>query len=595
MNAKLRAAFGLLVLSSALLSCTVKQDADVYTIEFYTDYDGIEYEPGKLNKNLATKIGEGYVVKGGANKTARLTSLVKDENGKAIDYENSRRTREGYAYTWDSWVGFYEETALDEETTDEPSSTAENLANTKVDLKEIKGNCAVFAHFSEKINTYNVTIENADYTSIYTASVEYGTKLSDALMKEYGSIEAAKTALTLDYPLPKYYYQTYAFAGYEYDGGTYTLDELFETDIEIKDDLKLTAFFAGPESKSYTVSFYKDSTKSEILSETESVIYGNKVTKVLDSYTSDHKVYTFKGWEGTYGEEIDELKGKPVDCEHILYDCTLSPVFEVSPEEFKITFLSNDETLIAEKSVSYGSFLKDVLLTEIDDSPLSSDEIFTGLWSIEKNDVDKSDVVDPSSAADKDLSLYPVIVPKSLDGNGEKGDQFTYEYSREWGGYLMDKFVPSSSRSSSEFVESDLLDLNAFPGVGAFELVGIKKFGDGTESYFSSLTKVSLPRSVKYVSSNAFRGNRSLETLEIPGLQKADSFAFSQLYSLSGFTLPSSLLSIGSRAFYGCSKLGQAGYKITVEMSEERFESEVEHPSEWKNIGTGEANVEFQS
>ena len=83
--------------------------------------------------------------------------------------------------------------------------------------------------------------------------------------------------------------------------------------------------------------------------------------------------------------------------------------------------------------------------------------------------------------------------------------------------------------------------------------------------------------------------------MELPGLQRADSFAFSQLYSLSGFIIPSSLASIGSRAFYGCTKLGQAGNKITVNMTEDYFENNVEHSSEWNKIGEGDAIVEYQS
>ena len=111
MNRKIRATLGLLVLSSSLVSCKTMADADVYTIEFYTDYDGIEYAPGRLDKAKASKIGEGYVIKGRANQTARLTSLVK-KDGKAIDYENSRQAMEGHTYTWDSWVGYYDEESL---------------------------------------------------------------------------------------------------------------------------------------------------------------------------------------------------------------------------------------------------------------------------------------------------------------------------------------------------------------------------------------------------------------------------------------------------------------------------------------------------
>ena len=592
MKRKIRAALGLLVLSSALVSCSNKPDADVYTIEFYTDYEGIEYASGKLDKGKAIKVGEGYVLKGKANQVARLTSLEKDEEGKAIAYEKSRQQKEGHTYTWDSWVGFYEEANLEKAETSEAVSVDDSIVGTEVVLNDIKGDCAVFAHFSDAISTYNLTIENADHTAIYSKSVDYGTKLGEALIAEYdGSKDKAKKALTLGYPFRKYYYQNYTFAGYKNGDDVYSVDELLDSDLEIKDDLKLTAYFNGPDTETYTVSFYrypKGSANNELLSETEDVAYGNGVTKTLDNYTSGSKNYTFKGWEGTYADEAeDEVKGKPVDSKHILYDCVLYPVFD---ENVTVTFRTNKDSLIDEKTVSCGSSLKDILPTEIDGASLESDEIFTGLWSKVKGDVNKEGVVDPSSKAEENLVLYPVAVPKSISTTGAKGDAFTYEYSSEWGGYLLTKFEPSSSRSDKELSKVDL-GLSSLPG--AFEFVGIQKLGNGTSSYLSSLTKAVFPDSVKFVASSAFLGNRYLETLELPGLQKVDSFAFSQLYFLSGFTLPKTLTSIGARAFFGCTELGESG-NIIVKMSEQDFEDNVEHSSEWKNIGEKDANVVFQ-
>ncbi len=595
MKQKIRAALGLLVLSSALVSCATMKDADVYTIGFYTDYEGIEYASGKLDKTKATKIGEGYVLKGRDNQVARLTSLVKGEDGKPVDYQNSRQKKEGHTFTWDSWVGFYDAAEPGVDAMGDGATAWENISGTEVDLTEIKGDCAVFAHFSDSVNTYNVTIENADSNPIYNESLEYGTKLGDALIDKFGSKEEAKKALALDYPLPKHYYQTYSFAGYKNGDETYDVDKLLDGGIEIKDDLKLTASFDGPDAKTYTVSFYKDSTKSEKLVDTEPVVYGNAVKKTLNNSTSDHKVYTFKGWEGTYGKDApEEVAGKKVDTEHILYDCTLSPIFDVSPESVIVTFKNNDDSLLGEISVSYGSSLSEIDFGDIEKKiadAISSDDVFTGFWSEAKDASDRDQMIDSAKKIEGSLILYPVIVKKATDVINAKGDSLTYEYSLDWDGYLLSKFSPSSARSDSELSEDDL-GLSSLPG--AFELAGIKKFSDGTEGYSSSLTKASFPNSVKYVASNAFRGNRALETLELPGLQKVDSFAFSQLFALSSFALPSSLVSIGSRAFYGCTKLGQTGNKITVEMTEADFENNVEHSSEWKKIGEGDANVEYQ-
>ncbi len=564
MNLKTRSALGLLALSSALASCAAGNKTELYTIEFYTDYEGIQYEAGKLNASSAKKVGEGYVAVNGTNKKARLTNF---KAGEVTDYENTRQTKqEGHTYTWDGWNGFYED-------------------GTSIDLDNITGNCMVFAHFSDALETYSVTIENANSEVIFElndreSKLSYGSLLGEALDREFGSREAAKEKLEVAYPLPKYYYQTYELAGYEDgEGNSYGIDQIF--DIVVTKDLKLTATFDRGDDLNYDVSFsyddsyYDDSIKAS-LPKTKTVAYGSSIKDSLPSYTHEHNVYAFEKWVGVYAEDAPkEIKGKPVDTEHILYECTLSPVFKSSPEMFTVSFYRANDSLIEAKPVSYGSFLKDSAPKEIEG--LSADEIFTGLWSKKKNDLDKNVVVDPFAEIVSDLILYPVIVAKSIDATGEEGDLITYEYSSENGGYLLTKFVPSPSRTQTTLHEADL-NLAALPGT--FKLVGIQSFRDGTDSYASSLTEAIFPDDVVYVAPNAFRGNRKLEALELPGLKKVDSFAFSQLYSLAAFKLPSTLESIGSRVFYGCNKL----VTIEVDMTEEDFEK-IEHSPEWNKIG----------
>lgn len=575
MNIRTRSAFGILALSSALASCSMGSKTELYTIEYYTDYDGIQYEAGKLDANSAQKVGEGYVAVNGTNKKARLTNF---KAGVVADYENTRQTKlEGHAYTWDGWSGFYGDGAA-------------------IDLNNITGNCAVFAHFENTLETYGVTIENANSEAIFewsdpSSKLDYGSNLGEALEAEFGSEEEAKEKLNVAYPLPKYYYQTYELVGYEDgDGNDYSIDEIF--DIVVKKDLKLTAKFEHGEDLEYAVTFeyddscYGDSEKAS-LPKNKTVSYGSSIKDVvLPSYTHEHNVYAFEKWEGEYGEGAPNgIKGKPVDAEHILYDCVLSPVFRSSPETFAISFRSNDDSPIEEKTVSYGTLLEDAAPNAIEG--LSESEAFTGLWSLNPNDLDKAKVVDPSTKIDHKMTLYPIIVSKSIDATGAKGDSFTYEYSLENGGYLLTKLIPSSTRENTALGETDL-DLDSLPG--AFKLVGIQKFGDGTDGYTSSLTEAVFPKSVQYVAPNAFKGNRQLEALDLPGLKKVDSFAFSQLYSLASFKLPSTLEFIGSRVFYGCSKLS----KIEVDLTEEEFEK-IEHSSEWNKIGESSLSPTYRA
>ena len=582
MNKKARSILGLLVLSGSLVSCSFDNETALYTIEFYTDYEGISsgepgeaYSAGDLNAskdaiNLEDHlVGRGYVAQDGTNRVARLTSL-KLEEGKAVEYEKTNQNKkEGYAYTWDSWQGFYQdENGLYDQ-------------NKPVDLKNITGDCKVFAHFSAEINTYNVSIRNADFSTIFEGKAEHGMSFGDLLKGEYGTIEKAEEALKdVAYPLPAYYYQSHEFSGNYKDSGDnlYSVDALLEQIIT--EDWTLTAVFKDPINKSYKVSFYSDEAKTK-LKEERTIGYGEAVPSdvVLDDETSEGMKRVFEGWKGKYGDEAPaEIRGRDVDPAHILYDCSLTPVFESSPVSYSVTFFNEDDTT-TELMAAHGSLFGDL------DAPkeiagLGSDQIFTGLWSKAKGDVSKSEVIASSTPITGDLALYPVIVQKAFpdEANG-KGDLFSYEYSLEWDGYLLTKFVPSSSRVDAKLEESDL-PLSSLPDT--FGLAGIESLSDGTSSYSSSLTEASFPSSVAYVASNAFRGNRSLQKLALPGLKKADPFAFSQLYSLPSFALPSSLESIGTKAFYMCSALNE----IKIEMSEEEAKAKVSFSLDWNRVSS---------
>ncbi len=574
MDKKTRAFLGLLTLSSSLISCSLKSETELYTIEFYTDYDGIAYESSKLDKSLGTLVGKGYVAVDGSNRVARLTSLEKDDEGKAIDYQNSRRAPiDGHTYTWDSWVGFYDD-------------------GNPVDLKNITGDCAVFAHFKDECDTFCITIQNVDSSEIFSGKAAYGSELGAFLKgacandEELGQLKDKLNGVA--YPLPHHYYQQYDFSGkYQYEDGDGNLqilavDDLLNSDYLIKDDLKITAYFAEPKTKKYKVTFYSDSTLSSKLDGEEDVTYGEKVIRTLDDRDdgAEGLHYYFAGWQGSYGNGDDvpsALRSKEVDTNHILYDCSLYPApYRSEPYSYKVTFVDQNGGSV-EKKADHGTPFGDVEAPDITGLDASS-KVFTGLWSTTKNDIAKANVIGFDDKVTSDMTVYPIIVDASFAQTNGKGDSCEYIYSTKWGGYLLSRFEPASTRLD-ERLEAD--DLQLPSSAGAFGLVGISRFGTEKSDYVSSLTQASFPASIVYVASNAFRGNRSLASLNLPGLTDIDPFAFSQLYSLSSFTLPSTIVSIGSRAFFGCSAL----IEINVDLTEENA-AKVAFSEDWNRISS---------
>ena len=573
MNKKARAALGLLLLSSALVSCSLNSETELYTIEFYTDYEGISsgkpgdnYLASELDKTKATLVGKGYVAVNGTNKKARLTSLQKDEEGNVIEFQTPRqKLDEAYSYSWDSWQGFYED-------------------GNAVNLSEITGNCAVFAHFSVEIKTFSVTIQNADSSPVFETKANYGDDLGTLLKSHYETddADAAKKALSeeLTYPYVASYYQEYHFSGKfkDGDGNEKTLDELFALD-PIKADLKLTAVYGDPINKSYTVSLYEDSSLSGTPTPL-TLTYDDPIPAAAspDGFDANFKHYTFDSWKGTYGtgEDVPEsLRGKPVDVSHIRYDCSLYPTFKETPFSYKVTFHNTGATEDPEIEATHGSLFGSLSAPTVTVS--DSNKVFTGHWSTSEDGTKTSDWVSTETPITEDLSLYPVIVSKTITAKGGKDDDFTFEFSSDQDGYLLTGFAVSSTRGASD-TELTSNDFPSSSSLSPFSFVGITKFGSDS----SPTTKATFPSSVSYVAGNAFRGCNKLQTLSLPGLVKAEAFAFSQLYALSSFIFPSTIKSVGSRAFYNCSNLSE----VKIDLTEEKA-AEVLFSDGWDDKGQG--------
>ena len=556
-----------------------------YEIKFYTDYEGISTEaPGgdylqaNLDVSRAVYVGSGFVPRNGSNRVARLSRLAKDGEGKAISYQETRQNKqEGCLYTFDGWQGFYDSNAFS------GGSAPENL---QVDLKNIQADCAVFAHFSVEKEKYSVTIQDADSSLIYQGLVEYGTRLGEALSLAFETEEAAKKKLEgVVYPLPSFYYEEHSFTGqYEDANGTrFDVDSLLASEIKKQETYK--PIYNAASYKDYTVSFFSDNSFSSPLSvngsDSMTVQYGSPISGDFSSLGD--ATHDFLKWEGIYGEDAPEsVKGRSVDPDHILYNCSVYPVLQDKKQSVAVNFYNADGTVNKTFEVEKGVLFADISApSNVDGVP--SGEIFSSVWA--KGSID-GEFAKEDDAITAPMDYYPVTAVSSVSVTGAKGDRFIYDFEVSKKGYVLSSFAPSASRSDKKLIESDL----GLSALSKFTLVGIKKLSSSGNAYRTALESASFPASVKYVSSKAFSYHSALSSISLPGLEEAEAFGFSEVYALSSIELPSSLKKAGSKLFYADSNLSS----IRLHMTEKEAKSR-DFASDWNSNGDALISVNYDS
>ncbi len=549
-------------LVGSVASCSLGGDP-YFKVDFYSDYENIHngaqgedytYEDG-LSTSKAVYIGSGYVSQKGSSKVARLSHLNKQSDGTVFDYHVTRQIKQkGYNYNFDGWQGFYEAS----------SGTGE-----KVDLQNITGNCAVFAHFAVEKEAYVVSIQNVDSSLIYQKELEYGTKLGDALAEEFGSLDAAKKKLSeVEYTLPSPYYLEHSFTGnyVDSDGGSLSVDDLLELEIEGKKTFK--ASFSDEMLSSYKVSFFTDSTLKDALSVDEvtftNITYGDSLTATLPDYEEDGYVYTFSGWNGTYDETAPDLiKGKSFDSKHVLWNCSVYPNYEKKIKQVNVSLLNGDGSVNSTTKVDYGTQFSE-LNAPSNIIGVPSGYSFSSYWSEEENDSDASNWISPSFEIKEDVTFYPVYAKTKIENvSGDKGDLFTFDFDLSKKGYVISSFSPSSSRSDTQLNSEDI-PVNELPT--GFTLIGVESLKDSSNSYRTALESIILPESIKYIGSRAFAYHTKVTSLSMPGVVEIDAFGLAGLFSLSSISLPSSLLKVGSKAFYEDSNLTEIKLDLTSDM-----------------------------
>ena len=102
----------------------------------------------------------------------------------------------------------------------------------------------------------------------------------------------------------------------------------------------------------------------------------------------------------------------------------------------------------------------------------------------------------------------------------------------------------------------------------------VDSIGSGAFDGCESLTSISIPDTLTYISSRAFAGCASLEKINLPSSHENIGYnAFSGCSSLKEITIPESCQYIGTGVFLGCEALNSITFESTKDWQARIYES----------------------
>ena len=375
MKTKLFSKLLLLVTSFTLISCSFSSSGsglkgnedDYYKIDFYSDYADMDYSDStSWDKTKAKYLGYGYILKDKDPSKQSVPSLTYlDETNKDYDYRKSSKVAKNY-FTYE-FNGFY--TAGDKS---KPISDA-----------IFTSSCDVFANFKQVYNKYLVKIFN-DKEVVYSENLTYANyfKIDDdtvSIHERYTNKELNSFRMTKD-SLP-YYYETAKFARFDIKrkngdafedhslgNATYYVDASYEIKA-LYNDLTYKKFDVNiPQKVTFggkdidTALFFTQEHETNGDNYVYKVTYNEAFEPKTKEMTIDGIKYVFTGFEDAiYADSThEEVKGEPVDVNHIKDNVTLTPKFDYA--KLQVTFHEGTTTHI--KEVSYGSTINSISILE---------------------------------------------------------------------------------------------------------------------------------------------------------------------------------------------------------------------------------------
>lgn len=567
MKTKLFSKLLLLVTSFTLISCSFSSSGsglkgnedDYYKIDFYSDYADMDYSDStSWDKTKAKYLGYGYILKDKDPSKQSVPSLTYlDETNKDYDYRKSSKVAENYfTYEFD---GFY--TAGDKS---KPISDA-----------IFTSSCDVFANFKQVYNKYLVKIFN-DKEVVYSENLTYANyfKIDDdtvSIHERYTNKELNSFRMTKD-SLP-YYYETAKFArfdikrkngdtfeDYSLGNATYYVDASYEIKA-LYNDLTYKKFDVNiPQKVTFggkdidTALFFTQEHETNGDNYVYKVTYNEAFEPKTKEMTIDGIKYVFTGFEDAiYADSThEEVKGEPVDVNHIKDNVTLTPKFDYA--KLQVTFHIGTTTDI--KEVSYGSLINPIT---IDEETIPAGYVFSGDWydGSKMEGIDLSTLYTGQTALDRqfesakidfskpvttNLDLYCLCVEKTITEG-----IYSFEYDSSLKGYSLTGIssIPTAGLDMSSLLQNRVYDFK-----------GIKKLNDKS----INIDNIKFPSTLVKLYNDSLYGlgsegsGTTLDLSNVTGELEIGMNAFRSMVKMVTLKLPT-VKSIGKNAFAECDRL----------------------------------------
>ena len=549
--------------SLVLTGCSMESpEENFYRVDFYSDYVGFDedYESGALDYTKANLIGHAYakkekVVVSEAVETATYYGVteptkLEGDDASASYKESTREAPEGHSWVFDKWVGFYDD-------------------GTAIDLKQIKENCRVFAHYKDQKESYIVNIDG--YTSNrMTFRVPYGEKLADQATYQSSPMAGDPTHKYSDR-----YFETSALTGLQVTSGEDDLSSLvpeqsvtpYVTTIENWEVTKTLTFeflYGSAVKKHYNVTYdCQDEDGNTIQAASQvSIEYGKELP------LPDLAGYSYIRPSGNYSDEAKALDSSldEIDINHIFYDATVTLIYRRKAVEHKV-YVYDDTGLVLQNGddplIAY-----DGKISSMPAPTLSSGKTFTGKWVV----LGTGALFDPEATLDvAEISVVPVSVDASYEknitlvnhaGGSNIAGKVKFSFNRNLQGFVVSSLSDDTSAPLSAEYHISAADLTysgsatyALAGM-SFPTVGIQAFGGS--SITQKIYQLEIPTSIKEISGTALRGMANLGSLDLSECAELTSigdYAFEACSMLSSINLPVNLTELGNHAFSRCTSL----------------------------------------
>ncbi len=605
----------LLLLLPGLLACNNEDKSllgnpeDYYRIDFYSDYEGIDYANPDLSK--ATLIGTSYCLKT-TEQAKRIASPKVEEGG--LDYTVPTQTApEGKALSFAGWVGSYEDgTKID-------SRGTEGYAI----INGVKESGVVFAYFEANPLMYSVSIKD-NGKSLYYGQLPYGTNIALSSSSIQFVDEAGENKnLTLGYTAPNYYTDG-AFSHFELTIGDGEATIYEETSYTVKDKVIIEAVYEET-PKDYTVTFAKpvvrsyDDEDKEVLTpiaianwgiKTLTVAYddsikdedglvtianedGTKTEIVPIQLKDDHgQPFTLQGFQGVYAaSDPAEVAGKSIDPLHIRYNCTLTPIYQAV--EIPVTFVYEG----ADENGKTINFPYKGIVTPPSNIPSKTDEsgqklVFTGKWKL--ND----EISLYPEEFDAYFTEHPLTEPLTFTAEEyvpdvtvvEVGDyKVGLDYNYAARGYDISSLTLDNFDKDQTYTV-DLTNIESPLPVTGVASIYPKKEGEAAPgNLYRNITSITFPNSLRTLKAESLYGMSSLTSLDLSNLNSLTTIEFNcfkNCYALNDLTLPSSITMIERNAFQYCDLLNEVKFKGLTE--DELKNKTAAFEDGWNDRGRGE-------